>query len=74
VRFKKPNDHYEFIIADDGKGADQGPLEDNPSSLGLRMVRTLVENQLHGSLSFSTEPGEGLRAEIQFPPVEERYG
>ena len=42
-------------IADDGKG-----FTGEPSGLGSQIVRTLVTNELHGEIAWSTQPGGSI--------------
>jgi two-component sensor histidine kinase len=49
-----------LAIVDDGGG-----MEGAESGTGLSIVRALVQDELHGSLSLSSDGG--LRAEVVFP-------
>ncbi len=44
---KEKSDHFELIIEDNGKGFDMGK---NVQTLGLKIVRTLVYDQLGGEM------------------------
>lgn len=62
--------NYHLHVADNGKGFEPDELEE-AGSLGMRLVRNLTRNQLHGDLEFSQE--NGLEVEIVFPPEDVRY-
>ena len=51
-------------ISDDGDGLPEG-FDLERAGLGLRIVRTLVREDLKGQ--FALENGEGVRALISFP-------
>jgi signal transduction protein with GAF and PtsI domain len=53
-------------VSDDGVGL---PVA-RPSSLGLEIVETLVRDDLHGSLAF-TSTAEGTQAVVRLPPPED---
>ena len=57
VSMKKLNKELELTIMDDGIGMPDGLDWKNSTSLGLKLVRTLVENQLGGSLDMESENG-----------------
>jgi two-component sensor histidine kinase len=46
---------------------DGGPGARETAGLGLRLVRRLVEQGLHGSFELGAQPGGGTRAEVVFP-------
>nr|WP_227463637.1 PAS domain-containing sensor histidine kinase [Nocardioides lijunqiniae] len=55
-------------VDDDGRGLPEGFDLDGSSSLGLSIVRTLVESELGGQLTLGRLPhGSGTRAEIDVP-------
>ncbi|MGE3313450.1 MAG: sensor histidine kinase, partial [Limisphaerales bacterium] len=56
--------HYRITVRDNGIGWPQRPTPIPPSSLGLRLVRSLAE-QLGGSLRQSNE--NGARVDLEFP-------
>ena len=64
VRLEETDDSMLVEIRDDGAGLpDDFKLED--SGLGLRIIRTLVQEDLKGQ--FSLENGQGTRALVSFP-------
>lgn len=58
------NDNVKLIIDDDGVGLPAGYDWRNADSLGLQIVRTLVEDQLGGSIELDNS--NGARWEINF--------
>jgi len=65
VVFEKRGDYCELQITDNGKGFPEDFNPDSTSSLGLRLVKGLSENQLSGTFSF--ENHQGTRVLIRFP-------
>lgn len=57
----------EVAVADDGRGLPAGFDLDSASSLGLSIVRTLVESELGGHLTLGAAPERGTRAELVIP-------
>ncbi|KRF30353.1 sensor histidine kinase [Nocardioides sp. Soil805] len=54
-------------ITDDGRGLPDGFDLEASTSLGLTIVRTLVESELGGSLEMGPAPGGGTRVRIALP-------
>jgi len=55
-------------IDDDGRGLPEGFDLDTSSSLGLSIVRTLVESELGGQLEMGPVPsGSGTRVALDVP-------
>jgi two-component sensor histidine kinase len=52
---------------DDGRGLPDGFDLDDTSSLGLSIVRTLVESELGGQLEVGPRPGGGTRVSLDVP-------
>jgi two-component system, sensor histidine kinase PdtaS len=68
VRLVDGGDQVGVEVVDDG---DPLPMEfdlDKPSSLGLQIVRSLVEGDLHGKLKVENRDGQ-VAAAIVFPKV-----
>lgn len=65
----------QVIVADDGSGVAEDFSVEKESNLGLQIVRTLTQNELHGVLEFSSND-PGMRVEIRLPQtgVIERQG
>jgi len=64
VTLKKLNKELELIVMDDGIGMPEGLDWKNSKSLGLKPLRTLVENQLGGSIDI--ESNNGTKFTIKF--------
>ena len=64
VSLKKQDRELELIIVDDGVGMPDSFDWKNPNTLGLKLVRTLVENQLDGSIKM--ESNDGTKFTIKF--------
>ena len=54
-------------IDDDGRGLPEGFDLESSTSLGLSIVRTLVESELGGQLALLRLPGRGTRAALDVP-------
>lgn len=67
VVFKREDSRFTLVVSDDGQGASRNDLQEG-SSLGIRLVRRLVEDQLNGTLGFFND--DGLRTEITLPENE----
>ena len=65
VQLGEENDVIRISIIDDGRGLPQGFTVDGAESLGLQIVRTLVQDDLKGD--FQMRNGEGTKAIIRFP-------
>jgi len=57
ISMQKSEDIIELDYADNGVGMPKGLDWKNPHSLGLKLVRTLVENQLDGSIDLDNTNG-----------------
>ena len=55
------------LVEDDGRGLPAEFDLDSTSSLGLSIVRTLVESELGGQLQVGPRPGGGTRVELDIP-------
>ena len=54
-------------VEDNGRGLPEGFDLDSSTSLGLSIVRTLVESELAGVLELGARPGGGTRAVVDVP-------
>jgi len=54
-----------LVVRDDGAGMPDGFDPRSAATLGLAIVRTVVEDNLHGTISFSG--GRGTTATVRFP-------
>lgn len=64
VGFSIHENEAELVISDNGKGYSQTLFEEPVDSLGLTLVKLLVEEQLNGSIKMLTESGTNY--EIRF--------
>jgi PAS domain S-box-containing protein len=64
VSVKKRDNQLELTVMDDGVGISDDLDWKNSSTLGLKLVRTLVENQLDGSIDM--ESNNGTKFTIKF--------
>ncbi len=55
------------VVEDDGRGLPEGFGLDGSTSLGLSIVRTLVESELGGQLEIGPREGGGTRVELDIP-------
>ncbi|MFT4082648.1 MAG: histidine kinase N-terminal domain-containing protein [Nocardioides sp.] len=68
VEVARPPGHLVVSVEDNGNGLPEGFDLDGHSSLGLSIVRTLVESELGGRLQLGAAPaGSGARATIDLP-------
>jgi two-component sensor histidine kinase len=58
---------YEIRIEDDGHGLPHDFSLDSSASLGLDIIRTLVQDDLKGSFQLTPLSNEGARAVVTFP-------
>jgi two-component system, sensor histidine kinase PdtaS len=54
-------------VEDNGAGLPEGFTLDATTSLGLQIVRTLVETELDGQLTIAPRPGGGTRVVVDLP-------
>jgi PAS domain S-box-containing protein len=74
VSVQKRKDHLRFIIRDDGIGIPKGFDINLANRLGLKLVRTLVQQQLKGSLTFHSDKGTEVIVEFPMKPQERGNG
>ncbi len=67
VELEDSGDHVAICVADDGEGLPDGFENSDESSLGLTIVRTLVQNDLKGTLDLERRPEGGTAAVVKFP-------
>lgn len=60
--------HYRLTVRDDGVGIDPALALDKVESVGLRLVTTLAEKQLGGSVEFERDHGTSFRIGFTVPP------
>ena len=61
------NDTIGITIRDDGIGLPENLDISSTKSLGLKLIRTLVQHQLKGSLSFKS--AKGTEVHVEFPGI-----
>lgn len=64
VATRKQDDRLELVIRDNGVGMPEGFDWKNSSTLGLKLVRSLIENQLNGSIDVATQSGTQFTIKI----------
>ncbi len=69
VRIEDLGNSVRIIVHDDGRGLPPGFDPFQSESLGLRIVKTLAEEELHGSFSLEGADGRGAIATVTFPKV-----
>ncbi|MEZ0581183.1 histidine kinase N-terminal domain-containing protein [Nocardioides sp. MH1] len=67
VAAQRRGHHLDVTIDDDGTGLPEGFELDSSPSLGLSIVKTLVESELGGHLTLGESPDGGTRAELSIP-------
>lgn len=67
VRLEDLDDKIRIIVHDDGRGLPEGFDPTRADSLGLRIVRTLVQDDLHGEFRLESMDGKGVSATVTFP-------
>ena len=65
VRLEDHGDEIEIIVADDGNGLPDDFSLEQTTSLGLRIVKTLVQDDLQGGLAI--EEDSGVQVTVRFP-------
>jgi two-component sensor histidine kinase len=63
---------YTLVVADNGIGFPQGLDLSKSKSLGMRLIKTLAEDQLEGNMEILQERGTEFR--ITFPALREKKG
>ena len=67
VSFIKKETRYELSIRDDGQGLPVGVDIFKSKSLGLKIIKTMAESDLHGSFTITSADGEGTLALVTIP-------
>ena len=62
-----PTDLVRFEVEDDGRGLPVGFDLRTSASLGLQIVRSLVDGELGGRIEIAARRGGGTRAVVEFP-------
>ena len=61
------DDQVELIMEDTGRGLPEDFSPEKNASIGLDIIRTLVQDDLKGTIEFTTLPQGGVRARLLFP-------
>jgi two-component sensor histidine kinase len=56
----------ELTVQDDGRGLPDG-FDEEQTGLGLSIVRSLVNGDLHGACAFAGQPGTGTQVHVRVP-------
>ncbi len=67
VSMRRLPDEVRLVVRDDGTGLPKGFDLDSSANLGLAIVKTLVEDDLRGSLAFGSAAGRGTTVTIRVP-------
>jgi two-component system, sensor histidine kinase PdtaS len=67
VRAERLVGRLRVTVSDDGRGLPEGFDPESSTSLGLQIVRTLVEAELDGILDLRSRPGGGAEAAVDLP-------
>lgn len=67
VKIEDLENKVKITVHDDGQGLPEGFDPFQTESLGLRIVKTLAEEELHGSFSLKGLNGKGAIASVIFP-------
>jgi PAS domain S-box-containing protein len=70
----KKADRIRFIISDNGVGLPSGFNIEKSNRLGLKLMRTLVEQQLHGKVQITSKAGTEVVIEFPITKGEPDYG
>ena len=68
IVFRSSDKHLDVNVEDNGVGLPESFMEEH-HGLGLTIVRNLIEIDLGGSFSISSEMGEGANVSIQVPQL-----
>jgi two-component sensor histidine kinase len=67
VDVQRPDDRLRMSVTDDGAGLPEDFTADSGTTLGLQIVRSLVEGELGGRLEVVPAVGGGTRAVVDLP-------
>jgi len=67
VRAERAPGQLSVSVEDNGAGLPEGFSLDAHASLGLQIVRTLVESELGGQLAIAPRPGGGTSVRVVLP-------
>jgi two-component sensor histidine kinase len=67
VSAERDSERLRVVVADDGRGLPADFDLEASNSLGLQIVRTLIEGELSGSLEFRPRDGGGTEVVVDVP-------
>ncbi len=67
IQLHHQGDNIELIMDDTGQGLPENFSPEENASIGLDIIRTLVQDDLKGSITFTTRTEGGVRAKLVFP-------
>ncbi|MBI2861437.1 MAG: PAS domain-containing sensor histidine kinase [Chloroflexi bacterium] len=67
INFQQRNGEYRIEICDGGRGLEPSFELERHANLGLRIVTTLVRDDLQGTFEIGPKDGQGTRALVSFP-------
>ncbi len=67
IQLRDLGDQVELITEDTGRGLPENFSPEESASIGLDIIRTLVQDDLKGSIEFATLPQGGVQAQLLFP-------
>ena len=67
IQLHDRGDEIELITEDTGRGLPENFSPEKSASIGLDIIRTLVQDDLKGDIEFTTLPQGGVRARLLFP-------
>jgi two-component sensor histidine kinase len=70
VTLRRLADEIKLVVRDDGCGLPPGFDPEASANLGLAIVKTVVEDDLKGTLTFTTGPGTTVAIRVPVPPAE----
>lgn len=74
VSMRRLPDELQLVVRDDGRGLPPGFDVTASANLGLAIVRTIVEDDLRGTLAFSSARGRGTTVTIRVPATDDAAG
>jgi two-component sensor histidine kinase len=73
VSMRRLPDEVHLVVKDDGAGLPDGFDPDSDANLGLAIVRTIVEDDLRGTLAFGRGRGTTVTIRVPMPREERAY-
>jgi two-component sensor histidine kinase len=67
VSFTENKENYVLLIEDDGQGLPKGFQLEQSKSLGLKIIRTVVESDLKGTFTLEDKFSGGTLATVKIP-------